>query len=188
SEMRFSIRGVGESGSPLSAASADLLLLARGTHGALHPATEPCPLHGIADAALRGLPLSPTPRIENRISEDLVVETDPVLMARILSNLIENAVRHTPASGLVALEAARDSAGWSVAVRDTGTGIAPEHLARLGEPFYRPDGARSRASGGAGLGLALCRTFAEALGGRLELESIPGVGTIAAVRFDNHPS
>ncbi len=71
----------------------------------------------------------------------------------------------------------------ALVVRDTGMGIAPEHLPHLGERFYRPDAARSHAAGGAGLGIAIARRIASLLGGSLTYESTPGQGTTARLRF-----
>ena len=72
-----------------------------------------------------------------------------------------------------------------IRVTDDGRGIPPEHIARLIEPFYRVDKARSRKHGGAGLGLALCHTIAEAHGGRLVIESVVGSGTTMTVTIGN---
>ena len=95
-----------------------------------------------------------------------------------MSNLVSNAVRYTPSSGSV-------DAGWSVlddgrvefCVRDTGPGIAAEHLPRLTERFYRVDRSRSRETGGTGLGLAIVKHVIQRHGGELRIESTPGVGS-----------
>jgi two-component system phosphate regulon sensor histidine kinase PhoR len=68
-------------------------------------------------------------------------------------------------------------------VKDTGEGIAPEHLPHLGERFYRVDTARSRAQGGFGLGLAICKSILQEHGGTLAIESEPGRGTTVTVRL-----
>ena len=68
-----------------------------------------------------------------------------------------------------------------ITVADTGVGIAPEHLAHLGERFYRVDSARARRDGGSGLGLSICRSIVEAHGGTLAFASVPGVGTTVTV-------
>jgi signal transduction histidine kinase len=90
-------------------------------------------------------------------------------LARVLQNLLVNAVRHTPADGTVRVEAVVDAGRLALAVEDTGEGIAPEDLGRVFEPFYRVDPARS--GGGAGLGLALAKRIVEALGGTISAES-----------------
>ena len=95
-----------------------------------------------------------------------------------------DAVRHTPPDGRIDVELSRgpdDSIILRIA--DTGVGIAPDAIARLGEPFFRPDEARARDHGGVGLGLALCRAIASALGGTLEIESEVGHGTTVTVRL-----
>lgn len=159
----------------------NLLLLARGSNGALPVAKVACTLRNIVDRAIFPIADPESPRVENRVPSDLAVRTDPVLLGRILSNLIENATRHTPTDGTVSIEAGRTETGWWCRVNDSGCGIAPEHLPRIGEPFYRPDASRARPTGGAGLGLALCHTFVAALGGSLSIESTPGKGTRATV-------
>ncbi len=100
-------------------------------------------------------------------------------LARVLQNLLVNAVRHTPADGTVRVDARRLPQGVEVAVADTGEGIAPEDLARVFDPFYRADPARS--GGGAGLGLALAKRIVEALGGSIRAESAPSQGARFAV-------
>jgi two-component system, OmpR family, phosphate regulon sensor histidine kinase PhoR len=108
------------------------------------------------------------------------VMCDPTAAGQILSNLAENALRHTT-SGSVTLFTSRDGDGVWMGVRDTGTGIPPEHLPRIFERFYRADPGRSREAGGTGLGLAIVRHLAEAHDGRVKAESTVGVGSTIAV-------
>jgi signal transduction histidine kinase len=102
-------------------------------------------------------------------------------ITRVLQNLLVNAVRHTPADGTVRVHASRSEDWLVVAVEDTGEGMAPEDLARVFEPFFRADPARSGT--GAGLGLALARRIVESLGGRIEAESRPPVGSRFSVQL-----
>jgi signal transduction histidine kinase len=102
-------------------------------------------------------------------------------VTRVLQNLLVNAVRHTPADGTVRVRASRSLDWLEVAVEDTGEGMAPEDLAHVFEPFFRADPARSGA--GAGLGLALARRIVESLGGRIEAESRPAVGSRFSVQL-----
>lgn len=102
-------------------------------------------------------------------------------LVRVLQNLLVNAVRHTPADGTIRIEAVRDERGLTVAVEDTGEGIAEADLPRVFEPFFRADPARSGA--GAGLGLALAERIVQAMGGSIALESRPTVGTRFAVEL-----
>jgi signal transduction histidine kinase len=95
---------------------------------------------------------------------------------------VENAVRYTR-EGNVTLRTRLGARGVWVDVLDTGVGIAPEHLPRIFERFYRVDAGRSREQGGTGLGLAIVRHMVEAHGGRVESASVVGRGTTISVLF-----
>ncbi len=100
------------------------------------------------------------------------VVADPERLGQVLGNLLENALRHTPAGGRVELAAAPSRRGWvEMSVRDNGAGIADEHLARIFERFYRADPARTHERGGSGIGLTISRALVEAHGGRLTARS-----------------
>jgi signal transduction histidine kinase len=111
------------------------------------------------------------------------VTTDPVKLRTILRNLVGNAAKFT-GEGEIALSvlAERDGA-TRFAVRDTGCGIRPEHLGMIFEPFRQADGSMTRRYGGVGLGLALARKMARLLGGDLEVESEPNVGSTFVLRL-----
>lgn len=106
------------------------------------------------------------------------VRADPTRLRLLLRNLVDNALRHggqAAAAPIVFLRAEPDGR-IALGVRDHGPGVAPEHRALLGEPFYRPDAARARSAGGTGLGLALCRLVAQAHGGELRIrDAAPGL-------------
>jgi signal transduction histidine kinase len=103
---------------------------------------------------------------------------DPDRLAQVLSNLVRNAVNHTPEGGAVFLQLEADSAGRVVVeVADTGSGIAPEDIDRIFERFYRTDPSRARDSGGFGLGLPIARELAQAMGGEITVSSEMGVGS-----------
>ena len=104
-----------------------------------------------------------------------VVQADGARLVRALSNVLDNARRHTPAGGAVRLVARADGDAVTVEVADTGGGIAAGDLDRVFERYYRGGGARTRG-GGTGLGLAIARAVAEAHGGALAAESGPGRG------------
>ena len=161
----------------------DLLLLARSDAGDLTPQRELFPirplLEELARLARRMHPDGPT--IEIAAPPDLRLNADPEQIRRLLTNLLDNALRHTPADERITLSAQTEGDKVELLVRDTGEGIAPEYLARLGERFYRPDAARARATGGTGLGLAICRAIAQAHGGALTVESVQGKETSVKV-------
>ena len=100
-------------------------------------------------------------------------------VGRVLQNLLQNAIRHTPADGTVRIEAHRRDDAVEVAVSDTGEGIPPEALERVFDPFWRGD--PSRSGSGSGLGLALAKRIVEALGGDIRVESSPSAGSRFAV-------
>ncbi len=101
-----------------------------------------------------------------------------------LSNLVSNAVRYTPAGGNIRVSVAQGAdGGLQIQVRDTGAGIAPEHLPRLTERFYRVDRSRSRESGGTGLGLAIVKHVMQRHGGSLSISSELGQGSCFKLTF-----
>jgi signal transduction histidine kinase len=111
----------------------------------------------------------------------LMVYIDPDAARQILTNLFDNALRHTPQGGSVTLTARPDAGGVLLRVSDTGSGISHEHLPRIFERFYRADPSRARAAGGTGLGLAIVRHLVESHGGRVWAESEVGRGTTIGV-------
>ncbi len=101
-----------------------------------------------------------------------------------LSNLVGNAIRYTPSNGEICVRVRVLSDGRAeFAVTDTGLGIAPEHIPRLTERFYRVDRSRSRDTGGTGLGLAIVKHVAQRHGAELKIESVPGKGSTFIVIF-----
>lgn len=103
-------------------------------------------------------------------------------LTQVLSNLLDNALRHTPAGGHVALTAAQTGGEVVFTVTDDGEGIDAEHLAHIFERFYRADSARDRGSGGSGIGLAIAKALTEAHGGHITVASRgPGKGSTFTV-------
>ena len=125
-----------------------------------------------AEAQARGLTLSMVQR--GGMTQSCCV---PDKIERVLTNLITNSVRYTPAGGRITVSIAGGAGAVFVSVEDTGIGIAPDMAERVFEPFWRADQARSSASGGAGLGLAIARGLIEAQGGRIWAEQPPAGGT-----------
>jgi signal transduction histidine kinase len=124
------------------------------------------------------------------------IEGDPPTVAgdggrleQVLSNLVANAVRHTPAGGSIRLRAEGTGEGVRITVADTGQGISAEDLPYVFDRFWRGDRARSHAGGaGSGLGLAIARQLVEAHGGRIRVESEVGKGTTFTIELPSGPS
>jgi heavy metal sensor kinase len=113
--------------------------------------------------------------------EDLSVEGDRVKLEQLFLNLLENAIRYTPGGGSISASITKEGKNAVIAIKDTGIGISKEHLPHLFERFYRVDKARSRAEGGAGLGLAICKHIAQVHHGKIEVESQVDKGSTFSV-------
>ena len=112
------------------------------------------------------------------------IELDVTRIRLLLRNLIDNALRFNPPDAIpVRVSLKCDVNSVEIAVKDSGPGIPPEHLEHVTEPFYRADPARSRATGGVGLGLYLCRRIVEAHDGSLTIESSPETGARISAQF-----
>ncbi len=167
--------------------TSDLLTLARSDLGELELAVGEVDLEALAGTVVRQV----TPLAQERgialglepAKAPVSVEADPNRLQQVLLILLDNALKYTPAGGQVRVHVARHGNEATLAVSDSGEGISAEHLSRLFDRFYRVDPARSRAQGGAGLGLAIARSLVAAHGGQLSLTSQPGAGTTALVRL-----
>ena len=118
--------------------------------------------------------------LHNNLPPDLpLVRVDTARFTQVLHNLLNNALRHTPAEGSVTIQAQSTPGTVELTITDTGEGIPPEHLPHIFDRFYRTDPARSRDRGGAGLGLAIARAIVEAHGGQISAAStgISGQGS-----------
>jgi two-component system, OmpR family, heavy metal sensor histidine kinase CusS len=111
------------------------------------------------------------------------IYADPALFERAVGNLVDNALRFTPENGSIQIAVAEHGANFEVAVSDNGWGIAPEHLPRVFDRFYRAESSRS--SGGAGLGLALVKSIVDLHGGSAKIESEINRGTAVKLIFPN---
>ena len=112
----------------------------------------------------------------------------PTSLGSAVANLLSNAIRYSPEGGRVGVGMQLDKTTFSVTVTDQGEGIAPEHLGRIFERFYRVDGSRTRGNGtgGTGLGLSIARHTMRAHGGEIEVWSQPGVGSSFTLVFPLH--
>jgi two-component system, OmpR family, sensor kinase len=115
--------------------------------------------------------------------EPISVVGDRRHLDQLVWNLVENALRYTPAGGCVRLDLVRQNGGAVLRVSDTGVGIPAEHLPRIFERFYRVDRARSRSNGGTGLGLAIVKSVVEAHAGQVEVTSSAEPGPLQGSTF-----
>ncbi|HYO03296.1 MAG TPA: HAMP domain-containing sensor histidine kinase [Mycobacterium sp.] len=115
------------------------------------------------------------------------VWADPLRLAQVLGNLLDNALRHTPPRGHVEVIAAAEAGDLIITVADSGDGIPADHLPHVFERFYRADAARDRDHGGAGIGLAIAKALTEAHGGRVTASSRgPGLGSTFTITLPVH--
>ncbi|MFN3653442.1 MAG: sensor histidine kinase [Armatimonadota bacterium] len=182
-DYREALRAADQAADSMGRTVQDLLLLARSDAQQLPLSTRAVSLADV---------LAEAERTYRGRGARLVVETPaagPVVLgdfhylSRLVGNLVENALRHTPETGTIRLSTNSFGDRARVVVADTGEGIPPEHLPHVTERFYRVDTARSRERGGTGLGLAICDTIARAHGGSLRVESHPGEGTTVTVEL-----
>lgn len=165
----------------------DLLDLSRIESGGWQP--EPEPLDTMA-AGREVLGLFADRAVSRQVTLDLAVapgaetlHADADALRQVLTNLLDNALRHTPPGGRIEVGAARGQGGVRLSVHDTGSGIGADHLPRIFERFYRADPARSRQEGGTGLGLSIVKHLVEAHGGEVSAESELGAGTTVTCWF-----
>jgi two-component system phosphate regulon sensor histidine kinase PhoR len=121
--------------------------------------------------------------IELSCAEDAVARFDLPILEQAIVNLIDNAIKYSSEGKTVWVEAIQTGNETLISVRDQGCGIEKQHLSRLFERFYRVDKARSRQLGGTGLGLAIVKHIAQAHGGHVTVESIPGRGSTFSIHL-----
>jgi len=157
----------------------DLLLLSRSTVG-LSAARQPVDLEPLCLEALElGVRLAKGKGVNVSMgaTAPVVVQGDSGALRRALLNLVDNAVKYTPAGGSVVISLERAGQSVALVVEDSGIGIDPADARRIFEPFVRLDAGRSRDTGGSGLGLAIARSIVLAHGGTLEVQSRPDGGS-----------
>ena len=163
----------------------DLLALAE-IENASGPAVESCDLSEQATEAVRLL--SPTAQaagitLTTFLAPGLSIRAHSSRILRLITNLVDNAIKYNRPHGRVTVETLRLSDRVRLVVRDTGIGIPPEHHERIFERFYRIDKGRSRRLGGTGLGLSIVKHLVQLYGGDIHFDSIPGEGTTFYVDF-----
>jgi two-component system OmpR family sensor kinase len=157
----------------LSVLADELLTLARADAGALQLHLQPVDVGDLVDeTSARWQPLARAAGVSlsSDVIADRTLRADPVLLRRLVDNLVDNAIRHTPASGRVAISVSGTDSLCTLVVTDTGPGIRDDLHSVVFDRFSRGDSARGHDTGGAGLGLALCRVIAQLHGGNIVLD------------------
>jgi two-component system, OmpR family, phosphate regulon sensor histidine kinase PhoR len=126
--------------------------------------------------------------LELHLSPGLKARADERAVEQVLLNLLDNAVKYTPAGGRVDVSGGQENGRCVVRVKDTGVGIEPKHLSRIFERFYRVDKGRSRDMGGTGLGLSIVKHLLGAMDGEVKVESRPNVGSVFVIFLPATPS
>jgi two-component system OmpR family sensor kinase len=141
-----------------------------------------------ADAAHDARAVQPERQISVQGDGPLIVRGDAARLRQVLTNLLANALQHTPVSAAVEVRLRRGTGEAVLEVADRGPGMAPEAASRVFERFYRADASRTRASGGSGLGLSIVSALVAAHAGSVELDTAPGQGATFRVRLPLAPT
>lgn len=160
----------------------DLLLLARADSGGLPLQRQPVELDNLLFEVYRQVDRLEKPvTLELTAVDQATILGDPDRLKQLMLNLVDNAIKYTPAGGKVSLSLSQQN-GWAhLSVSDTGVGIPAEDIPHIFDRFYRVDKARSRAQGGSGLGLAIAKWIVQAHGGGIQVRSQVGEGTTFTV-------
>jgi heavy metal sensor kinase len=161
-----------------------LLTLARSEADQQALSSVPVDVGALAEEVVESLRILADEKQQHLAAElngEVFIAGDAALLRHALLNLVHNAIRYTPTGGTITVRSSRHDRYAVIEVTDTGEGIAPEHQPKVFERFYRVDKVRSRADGGAGLGLAIAKLAVERHGGRIELESAKDQGSIFRV-------
>jgi heavy metal sensor kinase len=157
-----------------------LLLLARADSGEVRLAMSPLDVSALAGESAHFLDILAEERGQRIVfegREGAIVMADPGVLSQELNNVLHNALRHSPPGSTVTVRIVTGAEEHAVEIEDQGPGIEAEHLPRIFDRFYRVRQDRSRTTGGSGLGLAIAAWAASSHGGRIEVESEPGVGS-----------
>ena len=183
-------RDIRESGSFLLRVISDILDMARLEAGRIEIDREPLSLGALvaetldaygADAARNGV------EIVTETEPDITFSADRRAVLQVLFNLVSNAVKFTPEGGVVRIKSQRRRDGVLLIIEDTGIGIPPPALAKLGKPFEQVQSPLTRSHKGSGLGLAISRSLVMLHGGEMDIDSAQGRGTTVSVYFPSRP-
>ena len=171
----------------MSAILSDLLTMARLDAGVLEVARKPFDLTNLIEEEIERFRVRATRegvRLEVRAPDELLASGDPARTGQILAALLDNALRFTPSGGSVEVTAREQDGRVEATVRDTGSGISPDHLPHIFERFYRAEAARGRADGGGtGIGLAIAQGLARAQEGDLEAANAKDGGAVFRLKL-----
>ena len=182
---RRPVQLIREAGEHLLSMIGDLLDLTRIESGHLRLQIENVALAPLAEecvALLQAQASRAQVSVVSACAAGVTVQADRMRLKQVLLNLLSNGVKYNRTGGVVTLRARRDGAQAVIEVSDSGVGIAAEHLARVFEPFQRGAHGHS-AIEGTGIGLAVCNSLVELMGGSIEVQSTPGKGSMFAVRL-----
>jgi signal transduction histidine kinase len=119
--------------------------------------------------------------LHSTVKGPLPFKGDRKRMQRVVTNLLENAIKYTPEHGSVAIDAVKENRQFRIDIKDTGSGISEKELPLIFQRFYRCD--QSRSQGGVGLGLSLVKAYTESMNGEIYVESVPNQGSLFSLRF-----
>jgi signal transduction histidine kinase len=160
-----------------------LLFLARADEGRLPMDTKAINLPDVireAEDAFRYLYEDKKVELQTDMEAEITLMADSKMLFQLFSNLLDNALKHTPPGGSVFIKATNEKDIVSIEVKDTGEGIQEEHLPHIFERFYRIE---ENNDNGFGLGMAICKSIVEAHGGDISVESTQGKGTVFKIRL-----
>ena len=183
-ELERALRSAAEETDRLARLADDLLVLARADRGRLPIRREPVDVARMVGGTVDTFAARASERgvgIDVRVPEELRADVDELRMRQALGNLLDNGLRYVPSGGRMRVAAERHDGSLRLEVRDTGPGFPPEFLPVAFEAFARPDASRSRPGGGTGLGLAIVAAVAEAHGGTVEADNLPGGGAVVVL-------
>ena len=172
----------------------DLQVLALADAAKLHMHHQPVDIDEIVETAVRSVSQRADEagvQIHQRGAAQAVVRGDSIRLRQVFTNLLDNAIRHTPSGGQIEVTCRREPQRDDlvvVEVRDTGEGIPVAFLPQVFERFSRADSARTRGTGGSGVGLAICQSLVEAHQGKISVTSEVGVGSVFRVELPVQPA
>ncbi len=189
--VRKRLESIVEECSRLADLTTQLLALCREEAGLTQMTHVPVQLGLLVSESTESIrPLAESKQLQLTLEGDgdhPVVIGDADRLHRVIYNLLDNAIRHTPTGGHITVSLGAHNGNVQIEVRDSGVGIAPEHLPHLFERFYQIESSRSHGSGGAGLGLSIVKSIVEAHDGRVEVTSEPGKGSVFRIQLRNVP-